>query len=148
MEVWFYQPACPDRLIYRPGLCFTVEVVFLYTMACHGKLDLYLNFILIGMICIKVMNNPIKIDQFDLNQIKELQSQFEKTHFEFGSLYLEKMVIDGRVRDVTQKETDLQKTWRELQNKESKLIDSLISRYGEGSLNLKEGTFTPDKQSN
>jgi prefoldin subunit 5 len=91
------------------------------------------------------MADPIKISGEELQLTAELQSQYQKVIFDFGNLYVEKIQIEDAVKVVTEKENKLQSRWVSLQNKENELIQQLMKKYGEGSIDLKSGLFIPSK---
>ena len=47
------------------------------------------------------------------------------------------------IKVITDKETALQEEWKKLQTKENELLQSFYKKYGNGSLDLKQGLFTP-----
>jgi len=89
------------------------------------------------------MKENIKITEEEQNTIRDLQIKFQKKLGEFGTLYVEKMGIDAAIKAVTDKEITVQNEWKELQKQENSLIESILKKYGEGSLDLKEGVFIP-----
>jgi SMC interacting uncharacterized protein involved in chromosome segregation len=91
------------------------------------------------------MPNPIKMSESDLTEIRTFQEKLQTKMLDFGKLYLEKMQIDQAIKAVAEKEQAIQDEWNALQLSEKELIEKLLKTYGEGQLNLSEGTFTPDK---
>jgi len=89
------------------------------------------------------MADPIKIAEEELNKVREIQVQYQTKLEEFGKLYLDKMGIDEAIKAVTAKETQVQTDWKTIQKSEAEFIDSLLKKYGEGNLDLKQGLFTP-----
>ncbi len=87
---------------------------------------------------------PIKLKDEELRTIQEIQEKNGIMLGQFGTLYLDKMQIDEAIKVVTTKEQKLQEEWVSLRKKENELIDKIIKSYGEGSLDMKNGTFTPD----
>lgn len=90
------------------------------------------------------MSDPIKIADNELSEIKLLQEKFQEKTFAMGVLYLEKMQVDEIIKNLTKKEQSLQEEWNNLKNMENDLIDKMVKRYGEGSLDMSRGTFVPD----
>lgn len=90
------------------------------------------------------MNETKKITESELEEIKTLQSKFQDLRFQFGGLYIEKLTVDEAIKDVTRRENQLQDEWKNLQKQNSDLIDAILKKYGEGSLNIKEGVFIPE----
>lgn len=89
-------------------------------------------------------NEPIKMLPEELNEIKELQNKINEKVFQFGNLYLEKMQIDSMIKSVADKESSIQTSFQNLQKEENVLIEKILKKYGEGSLDLKAGTFIPE----
>ena len=90
-------------------------------------------------------NNVIKFTDDELNEIKSLQDSYEKSLVFFGQLSLERMSIEESIKNLNEVEQKAKIDYLELQKKESTLLDKLSSKYGEGSLNIKDGTFIPNK---
>ena len=55
------------------------------------------------------------------------------------------MAVEKIIQSITDRESTLKEEWSALQNTEKSLIDEIIKKYGEGTLNLTHGTLTPDK---
>jgi len=89
------------------------------------------------------MKENIKITEEEQNTIRDLQMKFQKKLGEFGTLYVEKMGIDAAIKAMVEKETSVQNEWRELQKQENILVESILKKYGEGSLDLAKGVFIP-----
>lgn len=89
------------------------------------------------------MVEPIKVPEEDLKKVAEIQAQYQTKITEFGNLYLEKMGIDEAIKIISDRETQIQADWKEIQKKESAFIEDLLKRYGEGNLDLKAGVFVP-----
>jgi len=92
------------------------------------------------------MPEPMKMTDSELVEVKLLRDKFQSKTFEMGLLYLEKMQVDEFIKNVTNKEQTLRDDWEGLKKSENELIDKLIKKYGEGSLDLNEGVFVPDKR--
>ena len=90
------------------------------------------------------MKENIKISESELSEVKLLQNKFQERIFQFGNLYLEKMQIEAAVKSITDKEVELQEEWKNLQKMENDLISKILTKYGEGSLDLKAGVFIPE----
>jgi hypothetical protein len=88
-------------------------------------------------------NENIKISEAELAEVKMLQSKFQAMVFKFGELQIEKMELDRMVSEFVAKEKGLKEGWQNLQKLEQDLIDTIIKKYGEGNLNMNDGTFTP-----
>lgn len=89
------------------------------------------------------MSQAIKITESELAEIKILQGKFQETVFKLGNLQVEKMQLDAAVTEFVEKEKKLKDEWVSLQKSEQGLLDKIIKTYGEGNLNMNDGTFTP-----
>jgi hypothetical protein len=88
------------------------------------------------------MSQTIKITESEFSEIKMLQGKFQESIFKLGSLQVEKMELDRLVTDFVEKEKKLKEEWISLQKLEQGLLDKLVQKYGEGNLNMTDGTFT------
>lgn len=91
------------------------------------------------------MKDPIKVTDEELKTALSLQSDFQKTVYQFGNLYLEKVQIDNAIKLITSKEKELQDKLKDLQDKENELIQGIYKKYGDGKLDLEKGLFIPAK---
>jgi hypothetical protein len=89
------------------------------------------------------MSQSIKISEAELSEIKLLQGKFHETVFKMGELQAEKIELDRLVSDFVENEKNLKEEWLNLQKMEKSLLDKIVQRYGEGNLNMQDGTFTP-----
>lgn len=89
------------------------------------------------------MSQPIKITESELAEIRMLQGKFQETIFKLGNLQVEKMQLDAAVTEFVEKEKRLKEDWSNLQKMEQGILDKIIKNYGEGNLNMNDGTFTP-----
>lgn len=89
------------------------------------------------------MSQPIKLTEQEFSEIKLLQGKFQETILKLGTLGVEKMELDRAVTEFVEREKKLKDEWLALQKLEEGLIDKVIQKYGEGNLNMSDGTFTP-----
>lgn len=87
--------------------------------------------------------NSKKFSEDDINSIKTLQSKYQEKILYFGQLTLERLSIEQAIKNLNEEENKAKLEYLELQKEEEVLIETLSSKYGDGSLNLKDGTFTP-----
>jgi len=93
------------------------------------------------------MSQPIKITESELAEIKMLQSKFQESIFKLGNLQVEKMELDRLVGEFVEKEKSLKEEWANLQKMERSLLDKVVQVYGEGNLNIIDGTFNSSQTS-
>jgi hypothetical protein len=91
------------------------------------------------------VTEPVKLSTEELDDIKSLGGRFQNAVFNFGQLYLERVNIENLFRELAEKEKQLSADYAKIQEDERKLIDKIIEKHGEGSLDIKNGTFIPSK---
>lgn len=89
------------------------------------------------------MSNQIKFTEQELAEIRMLQSKFQDKVFEFGKFRLERMHLLRLVKALEEREARAEEEYGQIQNMETSLLEKLTAKYGEGSLNLADGTFIP-----
>lgn len=89
------------------------------------------------------MSEPIKIKEEVIAEIKLLQSKFQESIYKMGNLHVEKMELDRLVSEFVEKEKKINEEWSSLQKLEQSLLDKIVQTYGEGNLNMADGTFIP-----
>ena len=85
-----------------------------------------------------------KLDKEHLDAINTLQEQFKENNYQFGAVSIELEFIDTQRKSLEQRKSELFTEFVTLREQESALIDQLKERYGEGQINIMDGTFTPD----
>lgn len=60
-----------------------------------------------------------------------------------GQIDLEKTDLEQQLQELLTKRTEIFNDWKKIQQEESNLLNALSQKYGDGSLNLKDGTFKP-----
>ena len=84
------------------------------------------------------MPEEVKFNEEELEQIQDIQKSYMNIQNSFGQVKLAILRLE-------QQELDLEDKLKEVQEKESKFLDSITEKYGEGSLNPETGVFTPNK---
>jgi hypothetical protein len=89
------------------------------------------------------MPEKIKFTDDEINDIRFLQNKFQEKLIKFGQIQLETIELEDRLLLLKNEQNRLKTEYLSLQKTEQELMDKLTNKYGEGSLNLKEGNFTP-----
>ena len=84
----------------------------------------------------EVSKSPTSFSEEELNELKELKTKISELNMQFGQLYINKVKLE-------EQETILKKQLVEVETKETSIAKALSTKYGEGSINLETGTFTP-----
>ena len=80
---------------------------------------------------------PVKIEEKDLNTLKQLQQDTDKLVYNLGQLYIQKEKLN-------QTEDDLLNSIKVIEQREENLGKELSTKYGIGTVNIEAGTFTPE----
>lgn len=92
------------------------------------------------------MSEPVKFTQEELDGLAKLQAKYQEKTFMFGQLYLDKLSLDERQKQIAEAESNLKNEFLAVQKEEEVWLNNITSKYGEGSLSLKDGTFIPSKK--
>jgi hypothetical protein len=91
------------------------------------------------------MSDVIKFTDEELQSIAKLQADYQQSIFALGQIDLEKTNAEQQLKLLTEQREKIFENWKNLQKQESDLLNSLSQKYGEGTLSLKDGTFTQKK---
>ena len=91
------------------------------------------------------MDNTIKFSDQEMQQITNLQDGYQQNIYLLGQLQLDEINAQNVLDDIKKNREDILKKWQALQSEEQALINALAEKYGDGSLNLKDGKFKPNK---
>jgi hypothetical protein len=72
----------------------------------------------------------------ELQQIKDLQSQYNKNVFELGS-------IEAQLQGLTLTKTEALASLSQLGELEKQLVEGLQTKYGAGNIDIQTGEITP-----
>ena len=89
------------------------------------------------------MANTIKLQDSELQALQEIQTQYQEKVFQFGQFYLERIALDEKIKNLADAETKAKEEFIIIQQAEQKWMNDIASKYGDGSLSTKDGTFTP-----
>lgn len=90
------------------------------------------------------MSNPIKLSPEELEELRKIQNTYQEKTFAFGQLYIEKLNLLEKEKEVISLEEKLKQDLVDAQKLEQGWMEKVSNKYGEGSLSLRDGTFTPN----
>ena len=88
-----------------------------------------------------------KFTQEEMQEIASLQAEYQQKIYQLGQVKLDEKSLEDAKDELAKRRNELFKEWSDLQKSENELIQKLAGKYGDGSLNLKDGTFTPNPKS-
>jgi predicted transcriptional regulator len=85
-----------------------------------------------------------KLDKEHLDEIQSLRSEFVKNSSTLGNIAIELHVLNRQLELMTAEQDKFLDQFESLRTKESELMQKMRERYGDGQINIADGTFTPD----
>jgi cell division protein FtsB len=83
-----------------------------------------------------------KLDKEHLEQIQTLQQGYAENANLLGNIAIERYALQQRLTQIETEEQSKLQEIESLKQQESDLIIKLRERYGEGEINIQDGTFT------
>lgn len=91
------------------------------------------------------MSEVKKLTDEELSSVKGLREQIVDVISTVGQLKLTSDLMEEDLNTVKERLTQQSQKYKELLNKEKELIDTLLQKYGIGSLDIETGVFTPEQ---
>jgi hypothetical protein len=91
----------------------------------------------------KIIKSMANLTTEELDQIKELQQQYNKFVFDLGSLeaQLQNLLVNKKL--VEDEKTNVLSDIQKLGDREKELVTSLQEKYGVGNIDIETGEITP-----
>ena len=86
-----------------------------------------------------------KLDKEHFDEIMQLRDAFAKNSQILGNIYLEEYSLKRRFDMLDSERTNYIQQFSELQKQEQDLLEKMRERYGDGEINIAQGTFTPNE---
>ena len=86
----------------------------------------------------EIKNSSVKFTPQEIEELNSFQKTMNTLVFRLGQIQVTKIQIK-------EQETILKEALKKQQQEEKKLADKLSKKYGQGSLDVETGTFTPTK---
>ena len=85
-----------------------------------------------------------KIQKKDLESINQLQNQFNELTRQLGLLQIDEQMFQNQLKSIDDQKNNVFQQIDETRIAEEELLNSLKEKYGNGQINIQEGTFTPN----
>ena len=79
----------------------------------------------------------IKINQSYIDELKQIQEEYNNTTVLLGAIAIQKLMIE-------EQEHNCKKTFFEFRNKEDEIVAKIKKEYGEGNINFETGELIKD----
>lgn len=83
-----------------------------------------------------------KLDKTDLEQLTSLQDSYQQVSQQIANCTIDEELLTERLEEIQQEKRYQMQQFKDLRNKEEQLIEQLKQKYGEGQINIQDGTFT------
>ena len=92
------------------------------------------------------MAKEIKFTDEELKSLSDLAQGYQTTQAAFGQLRVQKILNQQQADALEEAEVKMEADYKDVQDKERELVQSLNEKYGPGSLDPQTGVFTPTPQ--
>lgn len=83
-----------------------------------------------------------KLDKEHVDLIQQLQDRFAQNARMLGAIAIDLKVVEQQQQALLENQTALFGEFGKLRDEETELINKLKERYGDGQINIADGTFT------
>tara|TARA_R100001480_G_scaffold3252_1_gene8766 strand:+ start:305 stop:589 length:285 start_codon:yes stop_codon:yes gene_type:complete len=90
-------------------------------------------------------SKDVKFTKDELNSIEELRNNYNSVTNALGMLEVSRMQTEKRLETIEGDKIRLETQYEQLTMVEKELINSLTEKYGQGSIDINTGVFTPVK---
>jgi DNA-binding PucR family transcriptional regulator len=84
-----------------------------------------------------------KLDKEHVEAIAELRANFRKNSNILGALAIDEHLMTSQLEQLKQVREEKLAEFENLRKQETELVETLKEKYGEGEINIVDGTFTP-----
>ena len=84
------------------------------------------------------MPEAVKFTEEELKQVQDIQQSYANVQNQFGQLKMAQIRLD-------EQEVELEEALKSIQSEETKFLEGITEKYGQGTLNPQTGEFTPNK---
>lgn len=92
------------------------------------------------------MSDEIKFQPDEIESLGKISLKYQEKTLALGQLYLDKLTLDEKFKFLADTESRLKQEYLDIQKEEEQWLNNITAKYGEGTLNIKDGTFIPNKK--
>ena len=90
------------------------------------------------------MSEEVKFTEEEIKQVQGIQTNYANIQNAFGQLHLTKLNLEKQLTGIDENYKSLSTEYYKTQDAEITLVKSFQEKYGVGTLNIEDGTFTPN----
>jgi peptidoglycan hydrolase CwlO-like protein len=89
-----------------------------------------------------------KLDKTDYEELKEIQQNYADISNKLAANAVDEHYLNRQLQQIQQQKTDILAQFDRMQQREKTAMDSMRDKYGEGAIDIEQGTFTPTESQN
>jgi len=90
------------------------------------------------------MADPIKFSDEEMQKLAGLQQSYREKMEKFGQAKVQKLLLEQQLTGLESAEQQIEVEYKDVQESERKLVEELNNKYGQGTLDVETGIFTPN----
>jgi replication fork clamp-binding protein CrfC len=83
-----------------------------------------------------------KLDKQDLETLTDMKESYQKIANIIANCTIDEELLQDRLEEIQQEKRFQLQQFKDLRNQEDQIIVQLKDKYGEGQINIEDGTFT------
>ena len=83
-----------------------------------------------------------KIDKTDLESINKLREDYSQNSMQLGMVSVDEYNVNQQLQQIVFAKEEVFSSLEKLKKQEFELIENLKEKYGDGQINIEQGTFT------
>ncbi len=83
-----------------------------------------------------------KIDKTDLESINKLREEYSQNSMQVGMVSVDEYNINQQLQQIVSAKEEVFSSLENLKKQEFELMENLKEKYGDGQINIEQGTFT------
>ena len=86
-----------------------------------------------------------KLEEKDLKELQDLNNEKNQITINFGRLKTDLIMVRAQLDKLEKMEEDMVAKFKGNETKGSKMVEKMKKKYGNGTINIDNGTFTPEE---
>jgi len=88
----------------------------------------------------------IKLEQQDIEKINKFRDQYAESNTKIGSVSTDEYIVSGQLTEIRNTKEEFFNELKTIKQNEEEFIGELREKYGEGQINIQDGTFIANVQ--
>tara|TARA_Y100000593_G_C4178250_1_gene270669 strand:+ start:294 stop:569 length:276 start_codon:yes stop_codon:yes gene_type:complete len=90
------------------------------------------------------MADPIKFSDEEMQKLAGIQTSYREKMEKFGQAKVQRLLLEQQLAGLQSAEQQIEVEYKDVQESERKLVEELNTKYGQGTLDVETGIFTPN----